>query len=68
MLDRATEVGSFLGTDPSIFPRDFAVFAKVRRDLARVRGRQPVPAQLRWEEVADFLTEFEQVEGLTEQD
>ncbi|HIY41642.1 MAG TPA: hypothetical protein H9836_10985 [Candidatus Nocardiopsis merdipullorum] len=68
VLDRATKVGSFLGTDPSVFPRDFAVFAKVRRDLARVRGRQPIPARLRWEEVADLLVEFDQVEVLTEQE
>lgn len=66
VLDRATKVGAFLGTDPSAFPRDFAVFAKVRRDLARIRGRQPMPPQLRWEEVADSLTEFDEVEVLAE--
>lgn len=62
VLDRAVKVGSFLGTDPSAFPRDFAVFARVRRDLARMRGRRPMPPRLPWREAAGFLDDTEGVE------
>ncbi|MFE3458140.1 hypothetical protein ACFXKD_11385 [Nocardiopsis aegyptia] len=55
VLERATKVGTFLGTDPGRYPRDFAVLFRFRRDLARVRGRRPLPDPLSWEEVAEAL-------------
>ena len=55
VLERATKVGTFLGTDPERYPRDFAVLFRFRRDLARVRGRRPLPDPLSWEEVAREL-------------
>ncbi len=64
VLDRATKVGSFLGTDPAAFPRDFAVFARVRRDLTRVRGRQPMPPRMRWRKAAERLDDADGVELL----
>ncbi|WP_159941690.1 MULTISPECIES: hypothetical protein [unclassified Nocardiopsis] len=68
VLDRATKVGSFVGTDPSVFPRDFAVLARFHRELTRVRGRQPMPPPMRWSEAAAFLAEADGVEVLKERD
>lgn len=62
VLDRATKTGSFLGTDPSSFPRDFAVLFRFREELSRVRGRQPMPVPMEWSEAADALRRAEQVE------
>ncbi|RKS06983.1 hypothetical protein DFP74_2633 [Nocardiopsis sp. Huas11] len=55
VLERATKVGTFLGTDPERYPRDFAVLFRFRRELARVRGRHPLPEPLSWEEAARTL-------------
>ncbi len=68
VLDRATKVGSFLGTDPSAFPRDFAVFARFHRELTRVRGRQPMPPPMRWPEAAESLAGADGVELVKERD
>ena len=62
VLERATKVGSFLGTDPSAFPRDFAMFARARRELDQVRGRQLMPPPLRWSEAEDSIRAFDEVE------
>jgi hypothetical protein len=55
VLDRATKVGTFLGTDPEHYPRDFAVLFRFRRELARVRGRQALPEPVTWDEAEESL-------------
>lgn len=62
VLARARELGTFLGTDPESFPRDFAVLVRFGRELAQVRGKQPLPSPLRWEEAAPRLDAAEGVE------
>ncbi|WP_046468302.1 hypothetical protein [Allosalinactinospora lopnorensis] len=55
VLDRATKLGVFLGTDPDRFPRDFAVLAEAHRELTRIRRTYPLPESLPWATAADFL-------------
>ncbi|GAA1110249.1 hypothetical protein [Nocardiopsis metallicus] len=66
VLDRATKVGTFLGTDPSAFPRDFAVLFRFREELAKVRGRQPMPVRMPWAEAAEAMTGAPGVELIEE--
>lgn len=67
VLERATKVGSFLGTDPSAFPRDFAVLFRFREELSRVRGRQPMPVRMTWQEAAESMAGADGVELVDEQ-
>jgi hypothetical protein len=45
VLDHAHKIGTFAGVDVRSYPRDFAVFARAHRDLARTRHLSPMPAQ-----------------------
>jgi hypothetical protein len=42
-LARARRHGAFLGTRPSAFPEDFAVFARFNRELRANPERHPTP-------------------------
>ncbi|MEV0057460.1 hypothetical protein AB0H34_44105 [Saccharopolyspora shandongensis] len=46
---RARKVGALVGVDRKAFPRDFAVFARAHRELARTRHLYPIPAPMPWE-------------------
>ncbi|WP_017604259.1 hypothetical protein [Nocardiopsis alkaliphila] len=63
---RSTKVGSFLGTDPNAFPRDFAVLFRFGEESSRVRGRQPMPARMMWSEVEESTKGAEGVELIGE--
>jgi hypothetical protein len=45
-LARARRHGAFLGTRPSAFPEDFAVFARFNRELRAIPERHPAPDPL----------------------
>jgi hypothetical protein len=56
VLDRARKIGVFTGVAARAYPRDFAVFARAHRELARTRHRVPVPARpLDVADVEEFL-------------
>jgi hypothetical protein len=57
-LDHAKKIGTFTGVDVRAYPRDFAVFARTHRDLARIRHLLPMPARpLDFTDADKFLTE-----------
>ena len=49
------EKGSFVGVDPRIFPRDFAVFVRYYQDIKKVPARYPMPGPMALEQLQDFL-------------
>ncbi|MEU6041416.1 hypothetical protein ABZ801_39115 [Actinomadura sp. NPDC047616] len=55
VLDRARKIGVFTGVDERAFPRDFAVFARAHRELARVRRVYPMPDPLDPADAGDYL-------------
>ncbi|WP_329246895.1 hypothetical protein OG417_52540 [Actinoallomurus sp. NBC_01490] len=62
VLDRARKVGVFTGVDARAYPRDFAVFARAHRELARTRHRVPMPARpLDVADVDEFLEKRDDV-------
>ncbi|MEV0232604.1 hypothetical protein [Nonomuraea sp. NPDC050786] len=61
VLARARKVGVFAGVDPRAFPRDFAVFARMHRDLSRVRTTYPMPLALPLSRVEEALGAREDV-------
>lgn len=61
LLDRATKIGATAGVDERAFPRDFAVFARTRRALSRIRHRYPAPENLPWSEAEGVLRQRPEV-------
>lgn len=52
LLARAERHGAWVGVDPAIYPRDFAVFVRYHDDLLRkVKARYPLPGPVA---LADF--------------
>lgn len=54
-LRHARKVGAFVGVDPAAYPRDFAVFVRFHRELARIRDVHPLPLSLDLPTAEDFL-------------
>ncbi|MGW3471811.1 hypothetical protein ACWDKQ_25870 [Saccharopolyspora sp. NPDC000995] len=46
---RARKIGALAGVDRKAFPKDFAVFARAHRELARTRHLYPIPGPMPWE-------------------
>ena len=56
VLEHAHKIGTLAGVDTRRYPRDFAVFARAHRDLARMRHLYPMPAQpLNLAEAEEYL-------------
>jgi hypothetical protein len=55
ILARARQQGRFVGVDEQAYPADFAVFARYNPALRRIGGRRPMPTQLSWARIEDFL-------------
>lgn len=62
VLDRARKIGVFTGVDTRAYPRDFAVFARAHRELARVRHLYPMPEPLDLSDAAPFVAKHPEVE------
>jgi hypothetical protein len=61
-LDRARTTGVFTGVDPRAFPRDFASFVRMHRDLSRVRPVYPMPEPMAFDDAKKFLTGHPDIE------
>lgn len=55
-LARARRYGAFLGTQPSAFPEDFAVFARFNKELRAVQERHPMPDPLPLSELEEVTS------------
>lgn len=55
ILARARKKGAFLGTQPSAFPEDFAVFARFHRAFSALPERHPVPDPLPLNEALQMI-------------
>ncbi|MFB4313179.1 alpha/beta fold hydrolase [Actinomadura sp. 21ATH] len=65
VLARARTAGEFTGVDPRAYPRDFASFARMHRELARVRPVQPMPGPMDPDFAAEFLARRADVQLLS---
>jgi hypothetical protein len=55
VLARARAQGEFTGVDTRAYPRDFASFVRMHRDLSRIRPLHPMPEPMEFEYARDFL-------------
>jgi hypothetical protein len=66
ILAHAHRMGTFVGVDPSAYPRDFAVFVRYYYDLLnKLHTRYPPPASLMIKELDEFLGRNDHDYGVT---
>lgn len=66
VFDYAGESGDFLGVDPSVFPRDFAVFARTHQEMTQLRPKHVMPHALDWAQAEEFLAARDEITLHTE--
>jgi hypothetical protein len=68
VLGRARKVGDFSGVDIRAYPRDFAVFARAHRELAKIRHLHPMPpTPLDLAQAEDFLEQHAHIDWTAEE-
>lgn len=64
ILRRASREGSFLGTDPRAYPRDFAAFLRYSSAMRKLPVRVPMPPSLSLDQLDAFLAEAGESSGV----